>query len=103
MKNCTESDWLTVRNDFVRGLDEQVVLKHVRKVAYGVRNCRENATPVGRNGLAVPIKSGFRGIFRLPPVYRTSTIPSAMSYTLYRLQSPASVGFSWLLWTPGGV
>jgi len=103
MKNCTESDWLTVRNDFVRGLDEQVVLKHVRKVAYGVRNCRENATPVGRNGLAVPIKSGFRGVFRLPPVYRTPTIPSTMSYTLYRLLSSAGVRSSGRQWTHRGV
>lgn len=103
MENCTKFDWLPARNDFVRGLDERAVLKHVRKVAYSIRYCRENATPVGRNGLAVPIKSGFRGVFRLPPVYRTPTIPSTMSYTLYRLLSSAGVRSSGRQWTHGGV
>jgi hypothetical protein len=103
MENHTESDWFTTWHNFVIGLLKQAVFKHVRKVVYVIRYCRENATPRGENGIAAHIKSGFRGIFRLPPVYRTSTIPSTMSYTLYRLLSSASLLFSRMRWTHGGV
>ena len=103
MGNCVESDWLGTWHNFVIELLKQAVFKHVRKVVYVIRCCRENATPRGRNGLAVLIESGFRGIFCLRPVYRTSTIQSAMSYTLYRLLSSASVRSSWPRWTLGGV
>lgn len=103
MENHTESDWLTTWYNFVIGLLKQAVFKHVRKVVYVIRYCRKKVAARGQNVTAAPVRNVSRGVSCLQSVYRTSTIPSAMSYTLYRLQSPASVGFSWLLWTPGGV
>jgi len=103
MRNRTECERLTAQDNVVKGPLKQAALKYPRHGVYVIRYCRKKAAARGQNVTAAPVRNASRGVSCLQNVHDASTIAITLSFALYRLQSPASVGFSWLLWTHGGV